>query len=231
MPNQRWTIKTPDGDFDSYVALPEGEGPWPAVVAIQEIFGVNAVMREVCDRLADLGFLAVCPDLFWRIRPGIELTDRTPAEWKEALGYMNQLDFDKAMADIECAIHQIRARPDCTGKVGAVGYCLGGHLAFLAATRTNIDASVGYYGVNLQARLNETVKAPLMLHIAEADAYTPAEARDQVIAALQGNGLATLHVYAGRDHAFARPGGEHYHKADADLANQRTANFLGDTLA
>lgn len=231
MPNQRWTIETPDGDFDAYVATPEGEGPWPAVVAIQEIFGINAVMREVCDRLADLGFLAVCPDLFWRLEPGIELTDKTPEEWKQALGYMNRFDFDRGMEDIQFAIHQIHRRPDCTGKVGAVGYCLGGHLAFLTATRTNIDAAVGYYGVNLQARLGETVKAPLMLHIAQDDSYTPAEARDQVIAALKDHPQVTLHVYPGRDHAFARPGGEHFDKADADLANQRTANFLGDHLA
>ncbi len=231
MPNQRWTIETPDGDFDAYVATPKGEGPWPAVLAIQEIFGINAVMREVCDRLADIGFLAVCPDLFWRIEPGIELTDKTPGEWKQALGYMNRFDFDQGMADIQFAIHQIRARPDCTGKVGAVGYCLGGHLAYLTATRTNIDAAVGYYGVNLQARLHESPKAPLMLHIAEADAYTAAEARDQVIATLKDHALVTLHVYAGRDHAFARPGGEHFDKADADLANQRTANFLGNHLA
>ena len=231
MPNQRWTIETPDGDFGAYVATPKGEGPWPAVVAIQEIFGINAVMREVCDRLADLGFLAVCPDLFWRLEPGIVLTDKTPEEWKQALGYMNRFDFDKGMEDIQFAIHQVRGRPDCTGKVGAVGYCLGGHLAFLTATRTNIDAAVGYYGVNLHARLDETVKAPLMLHIAEADAYTPVDARDQVITALANHPLATVHVYPGRDHAFARPGGEHFDQTDADLANQRTANFLGDHLA
>ena len=231
MPNQRWTLKTPDGPMDAYVATPEGEGPWPAVVAIQEIFGINAVMRDVCDRLADLGFLAVCPDLFWRLQPGIELTDKTPQEWKQALDYMNRFDFDKGMEDIQATIHQVRARPDCTGKVGAVGYCLGGHLAFLASTRTNVDAAVGYYGVNLQARLDEAPKAPLMLHIAEADAYTPAEARDKVIAAMKGHPLVTVHVYPGRDHAFARPGGEHFDKADADLANQRTANFLGDKRA
>src|ERR1044072_5608766 len=121
MPNQRWTIKTPDGEFDSYVAMPEGAGPWPAVVAIQEIFGINAVMREVCDRLADLGFLAVCPDLFWRLEPGIELTDQTKEEWGKALAYLNRFDFDKGMADIQFAIHQIRTRPASSGKVGGVG--------------------------------------------------------------------------------------------------------------
>ena len=226
MPNERWTIKTRDGEFGAYVAKPQGEGPWPAVVAIQEIFGVNAVMREVCDRLAGEGFLAVAPDLFWRLEPGIELTDQTKAEWDEALAFMNRFDIDKGVEDIQATIDQIRDSGQSTGKVGAVGYCLGGHLAFLVATRTNADASVGYYGVNLQARLGETIRAPLMLHIAELDGFSTPEARDQVIAALKDNPLVTLHVYAGRDHAFARPGGQHYDRDDAELANRRTAEFL-----
>lgn len=230
MPNQRWPIKSSDGQFDSYLALPEGSGPWPGVVVIQEIFGINAVMREVCDSLAALGFMACCPDLFWRLRPGIELTDKTPEEWKEALGYMNQFDMDRGVADIQATISQLRGRDDCTGKVGAVGYCLGGHMAFLAATRTDVDASVGYYGVNLQARLVETVGRPLMLHIAHEDSYTPPGARDQVVAALAGHPMVTLHVYPGRDHAFARPGGEHFHQADAGLANGRTADFFRQHL-
>lgn len=231
MPNQRWPIKASDGSFDSYLAIPEGAGPWPAVVVIQEIFGINAVMREVCDSLADLGFLACCPDLFWRIRPGIELTDRTPEEWKQALDYMNQFDIDNGVSDIQATIDHLRQRDDCTGKVGAVGYCLGGHLAFLTATRTNVDAAVGYYGVNLQARLGEPVTRPLMLHIAHQDSYTPPEARDQVIAALEDHPKVTLHVYEGRDHAFARPGGEHFHREDAGLANDRTAAFLTANLS
>ena len=226
MPNERWTIKTRDGEFGAYVAKPQGEGPWPAVVAIQEIFGVNAVMREVCDRLAGEGFLAVAPDLFWRLEPGIELTDQTKAEWDEALAFMNRFDIDKGVEDIQATIDQIRDSGQSTGKVGAVGYCLGGHLAFLVATRTNADASVGYYGVNLQARLGETIRAPLMLHIAELDGFSTPEARDQVVAALKDNPLVTLHVYAGRDHAFARPGGQHYDRDDAELANRRTAEFL-----
>ena len=231
MPNQRWPIKSADGDFDSYLAVPEGEGPWPAVVVIQEIFGINAVMREACDRLADEGFIACCPDLFWRLKPGIELTDRTSEEWKEALGYMNRFDFDKGVEDIQTAITQLRGRADCAGKVGAVGYCMGGHLALLAATRTDADAAVGYYGVNLQARLGETIRQPLMLHIAHSDSYTPPEARDQVIAAVKDHPKVTLHVYEGRDHAFARPGGEHFHAEDAALANRRTAEFFRSRLA
>lgn len=231
MPNERWTIKTKDGEFGAYVARPEGQGPWPAVVAIQEIFGINAVMREVCDRLAEQGFLAVAPDLFWRLEPGIELTDKTKEEWDQALAYMNRFDIDNGVEDIQATINHIRASHDATGKVGAVGYCLGGHLAFLVATRTNADASVGYYGVNLQKLLDETIDAPLMLHIAENDSFSSPEARDQVIAALKDNPNVTLHVYPGRDHAFARPGGEHYDREDAELANRRTADFLRSNLA
>jgi carboxymethylenebutenolidase len=227
-------VQTTDGSFACYVARPATPGQYPTapvVIVIQEIFGVNAGIRSIADDYAAKGFIAVCPDLFWRLEPGVDITDKTPEEWKQAMGYLNRFDFDKGMEDIQFTLHQIRTRPDCTGKVGAVGYCLGGHLAYLTTARTNVDAAVGYYGINLQARLDETPKAPLMLHIAEADAYTPPEARDQVIAAMKDNALVTLHVYPGRDHAFARPGGEHYDKADADLANQRTANFLGDRLA
>lgn len=230
MPNERWTIKTQDGDFGAYVAKPDGEGPWPAVVAIQEIFGINAVMREVCNRLADAGFLAIAPDLFWRLRPGIELTDQTKAEWDEALAYMNRFDIDKGVEDIQSTIDAVRHNSDCNGKVGAVGYCLGGHLAFLCATRTDADAAVGYYGVNLDKRLDEEITQPLMLHIAEEDGFSTLQARDQIIAALKDHPLVTLNVYPGRDHAFARPGGEHYHAADAERANTRTVVFLHQNL-
>jgi carboxymethylenebutenolidase len=232
MPNERWTIKTADGAFSAYVAKPEGPGPWPAVVAIQEIFGVNAVMRGTCDRLAAEGYLAICPDLFWRLQPGIDITDQTEAEWKQALGYMNAFDIDKGVEDIAATLDQVRASPDCTGKVGAVGYCLGGLLAFLTATRTDCDASVGYYGVNIQNYLGEAERLanPLMLHIAGADGYVPPEAQERIRGALENHIDVTIHVYPGRDHAFARPGGANFDQADADLANARTDAFLQENL-
>jgi carboxymethylenebutenolidase len=232
MPNERWTIKTSGGDFDAYVATPDGPGPWPAVVAIQEIFGVNAVMRGTCDRLAAQGYLAVCPDLFWRLKPGIDISDKTEAEWKEALGYMNAFDLDKGIEDISATIARVREDDRCTGKVGAVGYCLGGLLAFLTATRTDVDAAVGYYGVNIQNYLGEAEKLaePLMLHIAGEDGFVPKEAQARIKAGLQNHANVTIHVYPGRDHAFARPGGANFDAADAELANQRTAEFLNRNL-
>ena len=145
------TIKTPDGDFAAYIARPEAAKA-PAMLVIQEIFGVNAVMRAIADDYAAAGYLAICPDLFWRIEPGIDITDQSEAEWKRAFELFNAFDVDAGVQDIAATISHIRADPGCRGKVGAVGFCLGGLLAFLTATRTDVDAAVGYYGVGIESR-------------------------------------------------------------------------------
>jgi carboxymethylenebutenolidase len=144
-----WTdIKGKDGTFRAYVAKPSGP-PKGAVVVIQEIFGVNAVMRHKADWLAGEGFWALAPDLFWRLQPGIDITDKTDAEWAQAMDYMKRFDAPKGVEDIQATISA--ARGWGAKKVGAVGYCLGGLLAYLSACRTDSDASVGYYGVNIPA--------------------------------------------------------------------------------
>ena len=158
MSGQTTTISTADGDFSAYVARPAAASA-PAVAVIQEIFGVNAVMRQNTDEFAGRGYLAICPDLYWRLEPGIELTDQTKVEWDDALAYMKRFDVDKGVEDIAATIDFIRADPRSTGKVGAVGYCLGGRLAFLTAARTDADAAVGYYGVGLESLLGETIAA------------------------------------------------------------------------
>jgi carboxymethylenebutenolidase len=224
---ERTTIKTADGTFEAYVARPS-RSPAPAVVVIQEIFGVNKVMRDITDSLAAEGFLAVCPDLFWRIEPGIDITDQSEAEWKRAFELFNAFDVDKGVEDIAATIDAVRSDPGCSGKVGAVGFCLGGLLAFLTATRTDADASVAYYGVGIEGRVAEAEKLgrPLMLHIAEEDQFVPKAAQQVILKALKDHPLIEVHTYAGRDHAFARAGGEHYHEADAKLAGGRTLNFF-----
>jgi carboxymethylenebutenolidase len=222
------TITVADGAFTAYVARPAGVSRGPAVIAIQEIFGVNDVMRGVCDALAAEGYLAICPDLFWRLQPGVELTDQTKAEWGQALALMNGFDVDAGLLDIQATIDAVRALPECDGKVGAVGYCLGGKLAFLTATRTDANACVSYYGVGLEPLLGEIegMTHPLLVHIAGEDGYTPPDSRLRVIKALEHQPMITVHVYPGRDHAFARPGGEHYDAADAALADQRSMAFF-----
>jgi carboxymethylenebutenolidase len=225
------TIKAPDGNFGAYLASP-ASGHGPGVVVIQEIFGVNHIVREICDAHAARGRFALAPDLFWRLEPGVQITDKSQEEWAKALGLMQRFDADKGVADIQTSIDYLRKVPGVTGKVGTVGYCLGGRLAYLASTRTNTDASVGYYGVYIQAGLEEAknIKKPLMLHIAGKDQFTPPEAQKQITDALKGNPLVTIHVYPEMDHAFAREGGEHYDKANADLANTRTDTFFRQHL-
>lgn len=225
------TIKTPDGSFHAYVAAPKTTtqtAPVAAIVVAQEIFGVNKVMRDICDDLARSGYLAVCPDLFWRIEPGIELTDKSEAEWARAFELFQAFNLDKGMKDLAATITTTRTDPRCNGKVGVVGYCLGGRIAFLAATRTKADACVGYYGVALKDHLDEagSISAPLMLHVPTADKFVPPEDQKLVKDGLASNKLVTLYEYLGQDHAFARPGGEHFHQASADLANTRTKDFF-----
>ena len=225
------TIKTNDGTFNAYVARPAAAKA-PAVVVIQEIFGVNGVMRAIADDLAAQGYLAICPDLFWRIEPGIDITDQSEAEWAKAFELYTAFNVDKGVADIAATLATIRADEGCNGKVGSVGFCLGGLLSFLTATRTDIDAAVCFYGVGIENKVDEakSLKRPIMLHVAEEDQFVPKAAQATLTEALSGHPLVTLHSYAGRDHAFARKGGEHYDASDAALAEQRTLAFFAANL-
>lgn len=229
--SDRMTITTPDGAFSAYVARPTAT-PSAAVVVIQEIFGVNAVMRGICDDYAARGYLAVCPDLFWRIEPGIDITDQSDAEWKRAFELFNAFDVDAGVRDIAATIEAVRADPGCSGKVGAVGFCLGGLLAFLTATRTDSDASVGYYGVGIERYTAEAEKlaSPLLLHIAEEDQFVPKPAQELIITALKNHPQIQIFTYPGRDHAFARKGGAHYDAQDATIAEGRTSDFFKKML-
>jgi len=209
------------GDFSAYLALPAG-GRGPGVVVLQEIFGVNRNMRAVCDWLAARGFVALCPDLFWRLEPGVELDE---SERDRALGFLGKLDQAKAVDDAAAALAFVRSHPACTGRVGAVGYCLGGRLAYLLAVRHKLEAAVGYYGVMIEKSLDEAknLACPLMLHIAGLDPYGSPAVQAQIQVALADQ---TIHVYPNSDHAFARKGGMHYDPAAAELADLRTIEFL-----
>jgi carboxymethylenebutenolidase len=224
-------VQGPDGVFRAYVARPQGT-PKAGVVVLQEIFGVNAVVRGKADWLARAGFLALAPDLFWRIEPGIDITDQSEAEWAKAMDLMNKyVALNVGTKDIAAAIAATRAMG--AAKVGAVGYCLGGLLAYLTACRTDCDASVGYYGVNIPAFLGEAgnIKKPLLLHIAGKDGFVKPDAQAAMHAALDPNPLATLYDYSERDHAFTREGGKNYDAGDAKLADGRTIAFFNQNLA
>lgn len=232
MSGQTISITTPDGDFSGYLARPGLSGTGPGVIVIQEIFGVNTEMRRVCDWLAKEGFAALCPDLFWRIEPDICLTDHTEEEQRRAFDLYGEVDVDLAVRDISAAITTLRGRVECRGEVGAIGFCLGGLLAYLTAARTDVDATVSYYGVAIPDRLEEApaIEAPLLLHIAGKDEFVPPDAQAAITAGLENCTQATLHHYPEAGHAFAREGGAHYDAAVAGEAHGRTLSFLREHL-
>lgn len=227
------TIDTLDGsgDFAAYVARPTEE-PRAAIVVIQEIFGVNAGIRRKCDKLAEDGYLAVAPDLFWRLEPGIELNPDVEPEFQRALDLMGKFDQDEGVRDIEATIKWARGETDGK-KIGAVGYCLGGRLAFMTAARTDSDATVGYYAVGVDNLLREkqTIANPLMLHIPTEDGFVDKETQKAMHEGLDDHPKVTLHDYEGMDHGFATEFGDRRNEACADKADERTSAFFAEHLA
>jgi carboxymethylenebutenolidase len=221
------TIKSFDGgEFDGYLALP-ASGYGPGIVVLQEIFGVNGFMRSVADWYAAHGFVALCPDLFWRMERGVELTE---ADRPKAFQLYQQLDEAKAVEDSAAALEFLRKHSSCSGRAGAVGFCLGGNLAYLLSVRFKPDCAVSYYGVSIEKSLDEAnnLSNPLLLHIAGADQFCPPEAQAQIHDA---SPLVKIHDYPEQGHAFGRVGGDHYDAAAAELANLRSLEFFVSHLA
>ncbi len=224
------TIDSPDGKFSAYLATPGGDGP--GMLVIQEIFGVNKDMRDHCDRLASQGYIALCPDLFWRQEPGIQITDQSEEEWARAFELFQGFNVDLGVVDLKESLEYLRDLDGCTGRVGTVGFCLGGKLVYLMACRSDADCNVSYYGVGLDELLHEApqITTPTMLHIAEEDEFVSKEAQSKINETLAHHPCVTIHNYPGVNHAFARHDGVHYDKAAAKLADERTSKFLQSNL-
>ena len=223
-----------DAQFGAYVARPAGEAK-AAIIVIPEIFGVNPGIRQKCDKWAEVGYLAVAIDIFWRFAPGVELDPDVEAQLQEAFGYFGQYEPNDGVKDIEAATHAIRrgeVGAPAVQKVGCVGYCLGGRLAYMAAARTDVDASVGYYGVMIDTMLNEShaIANPLMLHIPTADHLVGPEAQAAIHAELDQHPKVVLHDYQGLDHGFAAEMGNRRDEAGANLADSRTVAFFREHL-
>ncbi|MDF0542668.1 dienelactone hydrolase family protein [Sphingobium sp. H39-3-25] len=220
-----------DGAFDAYVATPAAP-PKAAIIVIQEIFGVNPGIRSKCETWAAAGYLAVAPDLFWRSAPHIELDADVPEEMQRAFGLYGEFDQDQGIRDIEATIKAVRAMLPEGGKIGCVGYCLGGRLAFMSACRTDGDAFVGYYGVGIDGLLGEqhAIGKPTMLHIPTADGFVSPETQKAMHEGLKDNRHVTLHDYEGLDHGFAVESGNRRNDAAAKLADGRTAEFFAAAL-
>lgn len=218
------------GSLAAYRADPAG-APRGAIVVIQEVFGVNPGIRRKCDHWASKGYLAIAPDLFWRIAPGIELDPDIPEELQRGLELFGQFDQTKGIEDIEATIRVAR---DAAGarKVGVVGYCLGGRLAYMTAARTDADASVGYYAVGVDGLLGEKhgIANPLLLHIAGEDGFVSKDVQAAMHAGLDDHPKVTLHDYPGEDHGFAAEMGNRRSDAAARLADGRTEAFFAEHI-
>jgi len=226
------TIDAHDGAFASYVARPN-TSPAPAVVVLQELFGVNADIRKTCDELAEQGFIAVAPDLFWRQEPGVDLNVTSEADWQHGLRLYGTYDRDAGAKDINDTVNAVRKLPECNGKVAVLGYCLGALMVFLTAVRCHgVDAAVAYHGGDTEKYLGEVdgLNAPLLMHLAEEDEFISKAAQAEIKAALAKKPNARVYSYPGQSHAFSRHNGAHYNAAAAHLANSRTSEFLHQQL-
>jgi len=224
-------IGSSDGTFRAYISRP-AKSPAPAVIVLQELFGVNADIRATCDELAAQGFLAVAPDLFWRQEPGVDLSVTSDDDWQHGLRLYQAYDRDAGVEDIKDTADVVANLTECNGKVAVLGYCLGALMAFLTAARHSVDAAVAYHGGDTEKYLDEAdgLHAPLLMHLAEEDEFISKPAQAEIKAALAGKRNAAIYSYPGQNHAFSRHKGRHYNAAAATLAHERTYEFLRQQL-
>jgi carboxymethylenebutenolidase len=224
-------VESPDGTFKAYIARP-AKLPAPAVIVLQEVFGVNADIRATCDELAAQGFIAMAPDLFWRQEPGVDLNVRSEEDWQHGLRLYGAFNRDLGTKDIMEAVRTAVELPESTGKVALLGYCLGGLMVFITAARYEVDAAVAYHGGDTEKYLSEVdgLEAPLLMHLGEEDEFISKAAQAEIKAALAKKPNATVYSYPGQRHAFSRHNGAHYNAAAATLANNRSHEFLHQHL-
>lgn len=210
------------GTFRAYVCRPE-KGSGPALLLLQEIFGINEYMRSMAAHFAEEGYVTIVPDLFWRMEPGVDL-GYDEADFQKAFGYYQKFDVDQAIKDVQATIDAAKTLEGVKGKIGCIGYCLGGLLAWLTAARTDVDVAVGYYAVGVEGYLGEVDKVtiPTVLHFAGEDQFCPPEAREQIEKAVEGKANIQTYLYEGQDHAFATPGRDHFDKPSTLMAYSRS---------
>ena len=223
----RITVEGQDGAFNAYIARPK-ISPAPTVVVLQELFGINADIRKTCDELAEQGFVAVAPDLFWRQEPGVDLSVTSEDDWQHGLRLYQVYDRDAGVRDIKDTVDTVINMSECTGKIAVLGYCLGALMTFLTAVRQRVDAAVAFHGGDTEKYLGEVggLRAPMLMHLGEEDEFISKPAQAAIKAALAGKPNVTVYSYPGQRHAFSRLNGAHYNAAAAALANGRTGEFL-----
>jgi carboxymethylenebutenolidase len=212
MPAQQIRIDASDGSgaFDAYLAIPAAT-PAPGVIMLHEIFGVTDWIRETADMFAARGFLVAAPDMFWRMQPNFAGDFNDAAQTEQGRRYKAMLDHAKAVEDMAAVIAMLRAMPECNGKVGATGFCTGGTMAYMAATRLDVDAAAPYYGTQIHEFLDEArgISCPAIFHCGRDDDRVPADTPERIAKAVAGLADVTVHIYDGAGHAFA-----HIHRPD-----------------
>lgn len=216
-----------DGQMSAYIAYPE-KSPIGAVIAIMEIWGVNNTMKAHALEFAEAGYICLVPDLFWRLGPDIILDADNPNDWMLSLDRYFNFDYDLGAKDMEETMEYLRKLDVCNGKVGAVGYCLGGKMCYLLSCRTNIDCAVAYYGTYIEHAISEAsqLSQPFMLHQALADTWVPPAICKFIEEKISYKSNVEIHKYPEAEHAFARHGAVSYSKEEADLALERSVSFL-----
>ena len=228
MSGQMTAITMSDGtQVEAYCARPSGDGPWPGLVILSEVYNANHWVRAVADGYAEEGFLCLAPDLYWRQDPGRYL-EYTPEDQKVARELGFSMDLDAFTGDMTDYVQALTGDSDCSGKAGTVGFCLGGKLVYLAAARQLVDAGVGYYAVQLDKFLDEAanIDSPLMLHFAELDEHVPQATVSLVKEALVNKPNVTIFDYQGAEHGFNRFGYPPHHPEAAAIALDRSLAFL-----
>ena len=228
----RWIdIDTTNGnEFRGYLSLPP-TGSGPGLVLIQEIWGVNAHIRAVADQYAQDGYVVLAPDVFWRMKPGVDL-DYNDSDTKQAFDYLQKLDVDKAVEDLTRTVQVLRSQPEVKGGVASLGYCMGGMLSYLCAANAGVDAAVCYYGGGIQNRLDQAdrIKCPILFHFAEEDQIIPPDAVAAVKRAFKDKKNALIETYPGVGHGFNCWGRPSYNQKAAALAHGLSLSFLGKMI-
>jgi carboxymethylenebutenolidase len=214
------------GGFAGYLSVPEA-GSGPGLVLLHTAFGLDRHMRDVADFYAEEGYVVLCPDLYWRQEPGLDLK-QNETDRQKALALYEQFDIAAGMSDINAAVAALRARPERVGKLGALGFCMGGGLAYRAAALCGVDCAVAYYGTRIDEALDlaPRIACPMVLHFAQNDDYVPAETVARVKAAFAGRDGIEVYEYPGVGHGFNRPEGDTYDKPAASMAQTRTIALL-----
>jgi len=212
--------------FCAYLAVPRA-GSGPGIVLLHTAFGLDRHTRDMADLYAEEGYVVICPDLYWRLEPGLDL-GQNEADRQRMLALHDKFDRAAALIDIARTVSALRDRPECTGKIGAIGFCLGGGLAYRAAAQSSIDCAVAYYGVGIETALDlaPRIACPMVLHFAENDDYVPASAVARAKEAFAGRFDTQIHAYPGTRHGFNRPDGGDFDKPAAGLAHSRSIALL-----